>query len=105
MPGSKAVVGKLVREVLKLQENISNMMLKLISIENKMENMLQPSAPQTEERVVDQEFMVEPLKEMEDVKALENALLDPDNYYQLVTDTSIAIIGTTYLFFKISRWE
>ncbi|KAK4004256.1 hypothetical protein OUZ56_005998 [Daphnia magna] len=41
--GSENMVKRLVREVLKQQENISNVMEKLIVIEGKMENLCQPA--------------------------------------------------------------
>lgn len=68
------------KEVLKLQENISNLMTKMVVIEGKIDMMTKPIESQAaEQREIDPDFMTEPLKEMEDVK-----LLDNDKYYQLV---------------------
>ncbi|KAK4023380.1 hypothetical protein OUZ56_008796 [Daphnia magna] len=82
--GSKSVLAKLVKEVLKLQENISNLMTKMVVIESKIDMMTKPIESQAaEQREIDPDFMTEPLKEMEDVKLLEQTLLDNDKYYQL----------------------
>ncbi|XP_045023072.1 uncharacterized protein LOC123467060 isoform X2 [Daphnia magna] len=78
--GSVALIGKLVREVLKLQEFISNMMAKLVVMESKMESHRQPVA----ETLANPEFLLEPLQEMEEIQALEESLRDPDLYFQLV---------------------
>lgn len=73
------------KEVLKLQENISNLMTKMVVIESKIDMMTKPIESQAaEQREIDPDFMTEPLKEMEDVKLLEQTLLDNDKYYQLV---------------------
>ncbi|KZR97401.1 Uncharacterized protein APZ42_007751, partial [Daphnia magna] len=83
--GSKSVLAKLVKEVLKLQENISNLMTKMVVIEGKIDMMTKPIESQAaKQREIDPDFMTEPLKEMEDVKLLEQTLLDNDKYYQLV---------------------
>ena len=84
--GSKAVLVKLVKEVLKLQENISNLMTKMVVVEGKIDAIPKPIESQEadNQREVDPDFMTEPLKEIEDVKALEQTLLDKDKYYQLV---------------------
>ena len=84
--GSKAVLVKLVKEVLKLQENISNLMTKMVVVEGKIDAISKPIESQEadNQREVDPDFMTEPLKEIEDVKALEQTLLDKDKYYQLV---------------------
>ncbi|EFX76626.1 hypothetical protein DAPPUDRAFT_322236 [Daphnia pulex] len=81
--GSKSVLTKLVKEVLKLQENIANVMTKMVVIEGKIELMARPI--ESEATAIDVDFMTEPLKEIEDIKALEQTLLDNDKYYQLVT--------------------
>ncbi|EFX62941.1 hypothetical protein DAPPUDRAFT_269379 [Daphnia pulex] len=81
--GSKSVLTKLVKEVLKLQENIANVMTKMVVIEGKIELMARPI--ESEATAIDADFMTEPLKEIEDIKALEQTLLDNDKYYQLVT--------------------
>ncbi|KAK4013122.1 hypothetical protein OUZ56_025362 [Daphnia magna] len=78
--GSVALIGKLVRQVLKLQEFISNMMAKLVVMESKMESHRQPVA----ETLANPEFLLEPLQEMEEIQALEESLRDPDLYFQLV---------------------
>lgn len=75
------MIGKLVREVLKLQEFISNMMAKLVVMESKMESHRQPVA----ETLANPEFLLEPLQEMEEIQALEESLRDPDLYFQLVS--------------------
>ncbi len=80
--GSKSVLTKLVKEVLKLQENIANVMTKMVVIEGKIELMARPI--ESEATAIDADFMTEPLKEIEDIKALEQTLLDNDKYYQLV---------------------
>lgn len=73
------------KEVLKLQENISNLMTKMVVIEGKIDMMTKPIESQAaKQREIDPDFMPEPLKEMEDVKLLEQTLLDNDKYYQLV---------------------
>ncbi len=82
--GSKVVLAKLVKEVLKLQENISNLMTKMVVIEGKIDMMAKPIESQAaEQREIDPDFMTKPLKEMEDVKSLEQTLLDNDKYYHL----------------------
>lgn len=82
--GSKVVITKLVTEVLKLEEQISNLMAKLIVMDGKIDSISKPVESQTSEREIDPEFLSEPLKEIEDVRLLEVALLDNDKYYQLV---------------------
>ena len=74
------------KEVLKLQENISNLMTKMVVVEGKIDAIPKPIESQEadNQREVDPDFMTEPLKEIEDVKALEQTLLDKDKYYQLV---------------------
>lgn len=74
------------KEVLKLQENISNLITKMVVIEGKIDVMANPVESQeaAQQREIDPDFLTEPLKEMEDVKALEQTLLDVDKYYQLV---------------------
>lgn len=70
------------KEVLKLQENIANVMTKMVVIEGKIELMARPI--ESEATAIDPDFMTEPLKEIDDIKALEQTLLDNDKYYQLV---------------------
>lgn len=74
------------KEVLKLQENISNLITKMVVIEGKIDVMANPVESQeaAQQREIDPDFLTEPLKEMEDVKALEETLSDVDKYYQLV---------------------
>ncbi|KZS10245.1 Uncharacterized protein APZ42_025354 [Daphnia magna] len=57
--GSENMVKRLVREVLKQQENISNVMEKLIVIEGKMENLCQPAITPPDNPTL----LLEPLKE------------------------------------------
>jgi len=73
-----------VREILKLQENGLSIMYKLIVMDGKM-NSLMESRASTSNREPDELFLPEPLKELADLKSFENLLLDPDNYYKLVT--------------------
>ncbi|XP_045026744.1 uncharacterized protein LOC116919600 [Daphnia magna] len=59
-------------------------MTKMVVIEGKIDMMTKPIESQAaEQREIDPDFMTEPLKEMEDVKLLEQTLLDNDKYYQL----------------------
>lgn len=59
---------------------MSNIMVKLIIIEDNMENLSQPATT-----LVNPEFIIEPLQEMGEVKVMEESLRDPDNYFQLVS--------------------
>lgn len=83
--GSKAVLSKLVKEVIKLEEIISNVMSKMVVIDGKMDVLMtKPTESQATEQEMDPDFLPEPLKEVEEVKLLEEILLDNDKYYQLV---------------------
>ncbi len=80
------------KEVLKLQENVSNVMAKLVVIDGKMDAMTLTGpieSQATEQREIDPNLLPEPLKEMADVQLLEAALLDTDKYYQLVRQTKV----------------
>ncbi|KAI9554922.1 hypothetical protein GHT06_020202 [Daphnia sinensis] len=70
--GSVALIAKL--------EYMSNMMAKLVVMESKMESQRQSAA----EPQGNPEFLLEPLKESEQLQVLEESLSDPDIYYQLV---------------------
>ena len=58
----------------------------MVVIEGKIDVMATPveSEEAAQQREIDSDFLTEPLKEIEDVKALEQTLLDVDKYYQLV---------------------
>lgn len=74
------------KEVIKLEEIISNVMSKMVVIDGKMDVLMtKPTESQaTEQQEMDPDFLPEPLKEVEEVKLLEKILLDNDKYYQLV---------------------
>lgn len=73
------------KEVIKLEEIISNVMSKMVVIDGKMDVLMtKPTESQATEQEMDPDFLPEPLKEVEEVKLLEKILLDNDKYYQLV---------------------
>lgn len=83
---SSVSLEKLIKEVLKNQEEIVEVRRILTAFERKLDSFTNTRVPVTPDSVGKESFLIEPLKEINDVHSLEKELLnDDDKFHDLVT--------------------
>nr|CAH0100990.1 unnamed protein product [Daphnia galeata] len=101
--GFEKAVKKLVRETLKQNDILTNIMDKLVLMDGKLNNVSLPAVLQ-EAAAANPTSIMLPLQEVEDIKLLEQELLDKENYYALVR--KIRLIGGSSVYDSLKRaWE
>ncbi|KAK4028297.1 hypothetical protein OUZ56_017577 [Daphnia magna] len=83
------IVKKLVGETFKQNETLTNLMDKLVIMDGKLNNLTLPAVLPAAENPT---FLMAFLKEVEEIKELEQQLLEKDNYYQLVLKIKVRMI-------------
>lgn len=89
--GFEKAVKKLVRETLKQNDILTNIMDKLVLMDGKLNNVSLPAVLQ-EAAAANPTSIMLPLQEVEDIKLLEQELLDKENYYALVIEIKVNMI-------------
>lgn len=78
-------------ETLKQNDILTNIMDKLVLMDGKLNNVGLPAVLQ-EAAAANPNSIMLPLQEVEDIKLLEQELLDKENYYALVIEIKVNMI-------------